>query len=318
MLLEAAILLISLIILAKSSDIVTESAVILSQFFGVSQMAIGFLLIATSTSLPELSVSVIASAMGQGAISAGNVFGSNIADIFLVLGICAFLYGLVLRKEDALEVEAVLVVTTIITIYFAYSTFVLGSPLIDRFEGAILLLSFGVYIWYVLKRKSFPNKDGNGATKAQALNAFIYFFAGISLVLVSSAVAVDSAVKISELIGISRSFIGATIVAIGTSLPELSVELSAVRKKQYALAVGDAIGSTIVNISLVLGVASLLNPISILAPASFLVVLLFAILANIVMYFAIRKEKIGRFTGALFLLLYIIFLVVLSGAETST
>lgn len=317
MLLELAILIVSLIILAKSADLVTDKAVILSEFFGISQMAIGFLLIAGATSLPELSVSVIASAMGQGAISAGNVFGSNVADIFLVLGICAFVYGLALKKEDAVEVGGVLLATTIITLYFVYSAFVLGSPVIDRWEGAILLVAFAAYIYYALKRKKFAENNGNSITKSEALRAFALFCTGIALVLISSGIAVDSAAKLSELAGISRSFIGATIIALGTSLPELSVELAAARKKRYSLAIGDAIGSTVVNMTLVLGVASLLNPITIIAPASFLTVLLFAILANaIFFYITVTRKKLEVAAGLIFILLYITYLFALAGAET--
>ncbi|MEW5996619.1 MAG: sodium:calcium antiporter [Candidatus Micrarchaeota archaeon] len=316
MLLELAILVASLIILAKSANLVTDKAVVLSEFFGISQMAIGFLLIAGSTSLPELSVSVVASAMGQGAVSAGNVFGSNIADIFLVLGLCAFFYRLALKREDAVEVGGVLLATTVITLYFVYSAFVLGSPVIDRWEGAILLLAFAAYIYYALKRKKLPSNNGNSVAKSDALRAFVLFCAGIALVLVSSGIAVDSAVKLSELAGISRSFIGATIIAIGTSLPELSVELSAVRKKRYGLALGDAIGSTVVNITLVLGTASLLNPIAIMAPASFLTVLLFAILANAVFFYAtVTRKKMGKAAGIAFLLLYALYLFTLAGTE---
>lgn len=318
MIFEVALLLVSLIVLAKSSDIVTDKAVILSQYFRVSQMAIGFLLIAGATSLPELSVSVIASVMGQGAISAGNVFGSNIADVFLVLGACAFLYRLRLKKQDAVEIGGVVLVTTIITLYFIYSAFVLGSPVIARWEGIVLLLAFAGYIFYVLREKEFPKDGAVTVTKREALNAFVIFFAGIGLVLVSSGIAVDSAVRISDLFGISRTFLGATIVAIGTSLPELSVELAAVRKRQYALAVGDAIGSTITNITLVLGVAAALGPIFILAPASLLTVLIFAILANVILlYLVLTRKKIGRLTGILFILLYLLFLFVLSGAEAA-
>lgn len=316
MLLEALILFASLTVLAKSATFVTDKAVLLSEYFGVSQMAIGFILIASSTSLPEFSVSVIAAISGQGALSAGNVFGSNVADIFFVVGICAFFYRISLKKSDAIEVGGVLLMTSIITLYFIYSAFVLGSPVINRFEGLLLLLAFAVYIYYVLKKKRFVENDGNSVTKKDALRAFVLFFAGIAVVLISSGLAVDSAVKLSELAGISRSFIGATIIAIGTSLPELSVELAAMKKKRYALAIGDAIGSTMTNITLVLGLAALLNPIAILAPTSLLTVLLFAVLANVIfLYITLSMKKIGKITGALLIMMYLFFLAIMVGAE---
>jgi len=317
MILEAAILIASLIALAKSSDVVTDKAIILSDYFGISRMAIGFLLLAGSTSLPEFSVAVVSSVMGNGAISAGNVFGANIADILLILGACAIGYGLVLKKEDATEILAVLLVTSAIMLYFIYSALVLSSPAIERLEGALLLLAFLVYVYYVMVSKKFPNLDGRKVAKKEALSAFILFFISIGVVVLSAGLAVDSVTKLSELVDISRSFLGATLVSIGTTLPELSVSLSAARKKEYSLAFGNAVGSTIVNLTAVLGVAAVINPIVILAPSTFLATLIFAVLANLILlYIAIRVKKLGKLSGIILFAIYISFLVVLYIAES--
>ncbi|MCX6768265.1 MAG: sodium:calcium antiporter [Candidatus Micrarchaeota archaeon] len=316
MILEVAILIASLIILAKSSDMVTDKAIILSDYFGISRMAIGFLLLSVSTSLPEFSVAVASSVTGHGALSAGNVFGANIADILLILGVCAIASGLVLKRADASEIGAVLLVSSTITAYFIYSAFVLGVPVIDRLEGALLLLAFMVYVYYITVAKKFPKLDGRQVSKKEALSAFLIFFLAVGGVIVGAGLAVDSAVNISELFGISRSFLGATLVSMGTTLPELSVSLSAARKKEYSLAFGNAVGSTVINLTLVLGFAALINPIQIVAPQSFLVTLIFSVIANVVLlYLAIGTKKLGKIWGILLIALYIVFLLVLYRTE---
>jgi len=318
MILEAAILIGSLIILAKSSNMVTDKSILLSDYFGISRMAVGFLLLSGATSLPEFAVAIVSSFTGQGALSAGNVFGANIADILLIIGACSLTGGLVLKRREAGEVGGVLLVTSVITGYFIYSAFVLGIPVIDRLEGALLLVAFMVYIYYVTVKNKSPNVGNQQVSKKEALSAFLMFFLGIAIVLVSAGLAVGSAVRLSDMAGISRSFIGATLVSIGTTLPELSVSIAAARKKEYSLAFGNAVGSTIVNLTMVLGIAALINPIDILAPDTFLITLLFAMLANIVLlYLAIGTRKLGKIWGIMLLGLYVLFLLLLYQVEVS-
>jgi len=172
--------------------------------------------------------------------------------------------------------------------------------------------AFSLYAWYSITKRSTGEDNNNGdVTKAEALKAFLFFGVGVLVVLVSSGFVVDSAVKLSRLLGIAESFIGATIVAIGTSLPELSVDLQAIRKKQYGLALGDAIGSNMVNITLVLGTAAVINPIHVQIPV-FIAALLFAVIANVLLlYVAAVNKKIARFGGALFLVVYAVYIGVI-------
>lgn len=308
--LEIGILIVSVIILARSSGLVVDSAVKLSKFFGISQLAIGFLLLAVSTSLPELSVSVISSTGGEGAIAAGNVFGSNIANILLILGLGAFLYGFKISTLNLKDIGLVLLLTTLISIYIIFNSSIEGRAL-GFLEGALLLIAFAAYAGYSMKRGNTENNNGNHVTKDEALKAFLFFGAGILLVIVSSGFVVESAVKLAKLLGIAESFIGATIIAIGTSLPEMSVDIQAIRKKHYGLALGDAIGSNMANLTLVLGTAAVINPIQVQIPI-FIAALLFAVIANMVLlYVAAVNKKIERFGGALFLILYIIYIGVI-------
>ena len=305
---EIAVLLVSLVILAKSASVVIKNAEKLSRFFGVSQIAVGFLLVSVSTSIPELSVSVISSAMGEGAISAGNVFGSNIANILLILGIGAFLYGLKIGKNELKDISIILVLTTIISVYIIFNSTVTNRAL-GLFEGIALLLIFGAHVFYILRKKNINLDGAKNISKEEALHAFLFFTAAMILVLVSSGFVVNSAVKIADSLNFAKSFIGATIIAIGTSLPELSIDSQALRKKHYGLALGDAIGSNMTNITLVLGTTSVINPISVTLPI-FIAALLFAIIANIVLFYASAVDKqLNRNGGLLFLLIYLVYII---------
>lgn len=305
---ESLTLLISLAVLAKSSSVVVENAAKLSKFFGISQVAIGFLLLSVSTSLPELFVSVISSVTGDGAIAAGNVFGSNIANILLVLGLGAYLYGLKIGKADLKDIAMVLVLTTIISIYIIFNGSVRKDAL-GFLEGTILLLLFAGYVIYIFRKTKVDGNSTNGITKNEALNAFILFSASVIVVLISASFVVDSAIKIAGIFHVAESFIGATIIAIGTSLPELVIDLQAIRKKHYGLALGDAIGSNMTNITLVLGTAAVIHPIAVLLPV-FVVALLFAIIANILFFYVAsvngRMQKLG---GLMFLLIYAAYVI---------
>lgn len=307
---ELVVLAVSVTILSKSSSLVVDNVVKLSQFFRISQVAIGFILLAVATSLPELSVSVVSSALGEGAIAAGNVFGSNIANILLILGTGAYLYGLKISRVDLRDIGLVLLLTTLISVYIIFNSSIAQKAL-GFAEGALLLGLFAGYVWYTLGKKSFVEADGNGQiTKKEALNAFLFFGMGVLAVLISSGVVVSSATSIARLFGIAESFIGATVIAIGTSLPELSIDLQAIRKKQYGVALGDAIGSNMANITLVLGTAAAINPIQVTLPV-FIAALLFAVIANsLLLYVAAVNKGLKRTGGMLFLAIYAIYLIV--------
>ncbi|MEK6973528.1 MAG: sodium:calcium antiporter [archaeon] len=305
---EIATLIISLVILAKSASVVIKNAEKLSRFFGISQIAVGFLLISVSTSLPELSVSVISSSLGEGAISAGNVFGSNIANILLILGIGAFFYGLKIRKTELKDIAIILVLTTIISVYIIFNSIITNRAL-GLFEGIVLLLMFGAYAFYISRKKSIELNSTKTVSKKEAMPAFLFFTGSMILVLISSGFVVSSAVKIAETLHLAKSVIGATIIALGTSLPELSIDLQAIRKKHYGLALGDAIGSNMTNMTLVLGTASVINNITVTLPV-FIAALLFAIIANIILFYASAVDKqLDKKGGGLFLAIYLIYII---------
>lgn len=301
-------LVVSLAVLGRSSEIVVDSIARLSRYFRISQLAIGFLLLAVATSLPELSVSLLSSVTGEGAIAAGNIFGSNIANILVIVGVSAFLYGVKIRGKDLREIGLLLLLTTVISVYIVFSSSVQGRAL-GFAEGAVLLCMFGAYAWHGMsrERKANPNHPKT-VKKEQALNAFLFFVGSIVLVLVSSSFVVESAVKIALEFGVAESFIGATVIAFGTSLPELSIGLQSIRKKKYGIFLGNAIGSNMINLTLVLGVAAVLNPIAVQIPV-FIAALLFAVVANmLLLYVAAVNKGVQKVGGAMFLVFYLVYL----------
>ncbi|MCX8175535.1 MAG: sodium:calcium antiporter [Candidatus Micrarchaeota archaeon] len=311
MLVELITLIIFVIVLAKSAELVVDNAERLAIFFGISTLAIGMLLVAVSTSLPELAVSVASATAKQGAIAAGNVFGSNIANVLLILGLGASLYGFRVGRENLADLALVLLLTTVISVYILFHSEIAGQAL-GFYEGALLLV---IFLWYAnrllskKKLESMPRQ--HKMSRREGLVAFLSFGLGIIGVIISSHFVVDSAVALAEIAGLAKSFIGATLIAVGTSLPELSVDLQAIRKRQYGLALGDAIGSNMSNLTLVLGAAAAISPIVVQLNV-FIAALLFAVVANMAfLYIAVVKGRFERKDGLVMLALYLLYLVVI-------
>ena len=315
-------LVVSTAVLAKSSEVAVDSASKLSKYFGISQVAIGLVLLAVMTSLPELSVAIISGSAGEGAISAGSVFGSNIANIFLVLGAGAFLYGLKIPWSKINDIGLVLLLTTLISAYIIFSSQVYGTAL-DFPVGVVLLAVFCLYVYYLINEKKKPGNipalnNNKKVDKKKALAAFLVFVVGIIVVFISSGFVVENAVITARNFGIAESLIGATVIAIGTSLPELSTTLQAVRKKRYGIAVGNIIGSNMTNITLVLGTTAVLDVVAVNLPI-FIAALLFAIVANaILLYFAAVRKNLGRYIGFTFLVFYLLFIIMMLGLQTTS
>ncbi len=298
-------LIAALAILAKSSDWVVEHAVVIARFFHVSEFAIGSVLVATATSLPEFTVAMVAGFRGGGdlLVSVGNVLGANISDLLLVVGASALAGRVLIKKSEVKSVSVTLVAAALLPLAIFFTGF--GSIV-----GLFLLACFLAYAILVFKQKTEGDlRDGEPVSFSQALNAGLFFAVGIVLVVGSARFALDSAVSLAELAGLSNVVIGATIVSLGTTLPELSVGLAAVGKRRGSLAVGNAIGSCIVNLTLVLGAGLFLAPETIDA-SHFLIPLAFLLLACVLAgFFVLRREKFGKVQALVLLAFYALFLL---------
>lgn len=301
---QFTILFVFLFVLARSSQFVVASAVKLSRFFRIGEMTVGFILLSLSTTLPELSVSIISSSANESALAVGNAIGSNIADICIVLGLCTFVGVIHVKKKEMLSISRILVATSIIVIVLMMTT------KLDRLDGLILVAVFALYIYFLWKEKIAIEMPGE-VTRSEAQGAFLLFGIGIAGVIISSGFVVDSAIKISNALNLTRSFIGATLVAVGTSLPELAISATAVARRHASLALGDVVGACMINLTLVLGVAALINPPNI-NMSMFNVLAGFLLITNIALWYILQtRRQLSREHGAFLLSIYALFLIML-------
>ncbi len=312
MVLEISLALVSFIVsaffLVKSSELVIKNSVMLSRLFGISTFAIGFILVSVSTSLPELSVAIFSGINNVPALSVGTVLGSNLSDLTLILGICAIIGGkIVIKKKEFEGLIELLFITSIVTVLiFFTSTLSIG-------HGIILLSLFAFLLHRLYKRGKISKSIFNGSTQSKSWLAAIKLITGIAILLASAHFLVESAITIAYWLLVPPAVIGATAVALSTSLPELTVELRAIRKKQYALAMGDLFGSAVTNITLVLGITSLLNPrqINVSSLASIVPFLFITIFA--VWFLFSKKGKIDTREGFVLIIIYVLYILAESG-----
>jgi len=330
-LLELLIIAVCSVIVAKSSDVVVEKSVLLSKFFKVSPFVIGLVLVGTATNLPELTIAIVSSvAGGSGAISAGNVFGANITNIALVFGLGALLYGFVADGRSMKSAMLALGISILVGAYVLAKVWLFGGGL-GVLDGVFMLL---VFVWFAYKSiyekeaekpvtyedvlEKMRNPDAKEKKKEKPLErkeglaALGVFLAAVAVLLVASYFILQSAISLSDEFGVTRGFVGATIVSLGTTLPELSVALQAFRKKQYGIGLGDTLGSVITNATLVLGAASLFTLV--LTPVSvFAVAVVFAVFAIMIfMFLGAIGEEFRWQKGVALLLLYVAYLAAIA------
>lgn len=303
-----ALLVLSLLVLAKSSEWVIKHAMVLAKFFRVSELAIGFLLVSVATSLPELFVSAIAALDKQFGIAVGNVLGSDIANIGMVLGASALIGTILVTRREYLQLSKILVLTSVLPLILLFE---LGS-----FAGIMLLAVFAGFAYYVLNSRIGFERHLEKVEAREAVVSALFFFAAIAIVVLSADAVVGSAVELAVLAGVSKTFVGATIIAAGTSFPELAVNIAGVRRKKYGLVLGNAIGSCVTNLTLVLGIAAVINPLAAsLMPFTALVI--FSIIINAVLWRFLEKGRLGRADGIALLLIYLIFILAIAIIEKS-
>jgi len=304
------ILILSLLILIKFSDIVSDSSQIIARITGLGEMAVGFLILSIVTSLPELAVSINAINSGDIEIPIGTVFGSNIANIGLILGLTAILTPkpITITGLDFKRLSLMMIIASIVPLQII----VLGR--FANLVGFVLLAIFIIFAIYSSRSRIHALEGTNEKPKKRLSIEIVIIIIGISVILLSSHFLVDSSVVISNIVGINQSVIGATIIAIGTSLPELSVSLAAIRKARVGLALGNILGSCITNLTLILGFVLILSHIELNV---FIFAELFAmlIIINLVLWRFILDKEINLGNGLLLLLLYLIFIASTLGIQ---
>jgi len=305
MLMELLILISSAVFLAYSSDWFTGGASRLAKAVGVSEFLIGLTVLAIGTSLPEIVVSVYAAFTGNPELAAGNVVGSNITNVALVLGAACIVSPIVIDRSIYRDVKIHALILAMVSCYFLYAN---G---ITWMAGLLLVMVYGWYIWDGYRRHRskcpVPEIRGNGKDLMRPLGQTI---AGGLGVFVACNFLVDAAIGIASELGISTTVIGLTLVALGTSLPELAVSIAAARKRWGMMVIGNVIGSNIANILLAIGISAGFCTIPLVGAIVDNVVLM-VFLAMAMVVFVRYRGVFDRRVGILFIMVYVAFIAMI-------
>lgn len=308
MLIAFVAVVLSLILMVWSADRFVDGAVVTAKHYGMAPLLVGMVVVGFGTSAPEMAVSVLAASQGNPDIALGNAYGSNITNIALILGLSALIYPIVVPKQVLRKELPILLAVT------AFTFWLVQDGRLGRLEGMALLFVFGLLMfWNVLVslrsrsavlESTEPADDPAGMTIRAAL---LWLVAGLVLLVLSSQVLVWGAVKIAIGFGVSELLIGLTIVAIGTSLPELASSIAAARKKEHDIALGNILGSNLFNTLIVVGLAGTIKPMPVAAEVLTrdIPVMGGLTLALMVLGFGLRKAgSLGRLKGLLLLVCY--------------
>ena len=295
---EYLLLLIGFVLLIKGADFFVDGSSTLARIMKVPSVIIGLTIVAMGTSAPEASVSVNAALAGSNDIAISNVIGSNLFNGLVVVGVCAFMAGFktnpeILKRDMPLNI----IVTAILCI-------MLLDRHINHIEGVILLISMAVYI-AVMVISALKNRETADECKILSLpKSLIFIIGGLIAVIFGGTLVVDNACLIAKDFGVSENFIGLTIIAIGTSLPELVTSITATRKGDSGLALGNAIGSNLFNILFILGMSATICPLNVLSE-SIIDCIILLVSAVILYVFARTKKTMNRWEGIVCVFLYV-------------
>ena len=310
-------LVIGFVLLIKGADFFVEGSSSVAKRLHVPSIIIGLTIVAMGTSLPETAVSVSASIAGNNELAVSNVVGSNIFNLMVVIGVCAMIATVNVAKETIKrDIPFSLICAGLLLIFGIVGFGDKSGMILGRLDGAIFLCAFAGYIFYMVKIALKASKEGRkvegGSEEEIKLISvplsILFIIGGAVAIAVGGDVTVDAASRIASDLGMSQTLIGLTIVSIGTSLPELVTSIVAARKNEVDMALGNAIGSNIFNILMVLGIASAISPISIITENIIDLCVLIAFTVC-VWIFASSRRKVGRPEGFIMVLLYAIYAV---------
>ena len=313
MLLDILLLILGFVILIKGADIFVDGASNLARNFKLSKMLIGLTIVAFGTSAPEFAVSIQSMLAGSGEIVIGNVVGSNILNILLILGASALIHDLKVKNNTVKkELPITLLLTSLLVVLMSDSILSNQVNLLDRGDGITILLFFLVFVYYLISM--MRHKTDEVEEKEQVyplLKSIIYTVGGIIAIIIGSNLVVNSATSIAETIGISERIIGLTIIALGTSLPELVTSIIATKKGEYDIAIGNVVGSNIFNIGIVLGLPiALFGGIEVGTFSMIDLVFLF-ISALALFAFSVNDYKIRKYEGVILLIMFVVYYVMI-------
>jgi cation:H+ antiporter len=312
MLITVLLLALGFLLLEKSANWLIDGTLVLGQRFRISEIFLGLTIVAVGTSLPEIAVNVLAAAKGLLGIPIANVLGSNIANILMVIGATAIIVPVSVRENTVRVGLPLTLLATLMVALLAQETFpfLSGPNEISRIEGVLLLLGFSLYAFYVYAqwgKDVEPPEAGVPKKTGAAAGALV---AGVLGLAVSADLIINSAQSIILVLGVSQGLVGATVIALGTSLPELATSIAAARRGKPKLLIGNIVGSNMINLLLVLGLSAMIAPLPFNGVQ--LENLIMTGIATILLWFVLAAQKgkltVRRSHGAIFLLLYVTYL----------
>lgn len=309
MFLQIILLIVGFVLLIKGADIFVDGASATAQNFKVSKVLIGLTIVAFGTSAPELAVSLQALAKGSTDMVLGNVIGSNITNALLILGVATVIHPIVV-KQNTVKKElplCVLISTLLVVLYLDVEINHYNANVISRSDALAIILFFAIFVYYIISISRNKIDEDNLPSKYSTVKALLLIFFGLVGIVFGSNFVVDSATYIANELGVSERIISLTIVAIGTSLPELVTTIMSSIKKEQDILVGNILGSNIFNICIVLGIpVALFGSIT---PSGFnMIDIVMLLLSAIILFiFARSGKKITRVEGVALLLLYVIY-----------
>ena len=307
MLVQILLLLVGLALVVFGADYLVDGASAIARRFGLSEFVIGLTIVGMGTSAPEMVVSFIGAAQGNADIALGNVVGSNIFNTLLILGVTALLLPMEITRENRKKDIPVNIIITVLLILLGleHTIFGFGTDGLSRIDGAILVALFVAYIWSSFAQKTPEAQPESESKPIKPWLAVVMILGGLGGLVAGGKLFVNSATAIAQALGVSDKFIAITILAGGTSMPELATCVAAAVKKKGQLALGNIIGSNVFNILLILGGSALIHPLSF---TDITYVDLGALLASALVLFTAcyvgKKNRLDRLDGSLFLLIW--------------
>ena len=306
---EYIILIISLVGIVFSADKLVAGAVSIARRYKVSDFVIGAAIVGVGTSMPEMMVSLIGAINGNADVAIGNVVGSNIFNIFGILGLTAIFFPITFSRENLkFDIPFCLGVSVLLALFFL--NFFNGSDnCIGTVDGLVLMTSFAVFMWISFYRDKHSKQAGEPEEDDKSVDpmwiSLLKLIGGLGVLIFSCDVFVDNAVLIAKSFGVSDSFVSLTLIACGPSLPELAASIAAAIKKNTSMALGNIVGSNIFNIALILGLCSQVSPLT--STGIGMVDFAVMIAAVLVLFLFSKDCKINRIEGAMLFLCFVVY-----------
>ncbi|NOQ55628.1 MAG: calcium/sodium antiporter [Nanohaloarchaea archaeon] len=286
-------------VVIKGADITTDSAIKIAKQHGISEFLIGLTIVALGTSLPELASSLTAVSLGTPELAVSNILGSNIANIGLVLGIAAILFSKCIRC-NVLKKDIYFLMFSVIATIVAFMDYMLTFT-----EGMLFIAIYLTYItWSIRSHKKTKKRK----TEPAKVNDMILLIVGLSALTIGASYLISSGIGILTALGISKSAFGFIFIAVGTSLPELTASLMAMKKRHHSLAIGNIIGSNLFNTFVVFGAMAGMRAIPVVK-TFYVTAMPILVILTLLLYMSIERKKLTRFDGMIFLLLYIVSII---------